>query len=86
MLKTLRHKVDKAYIKLSEADCAVQEVYTLLKFKDFEDYDLPGISYAHGGHEIFLEYNGYEIDIKEVITLMEKNGVITPQDFNMFLD
>lgn len=86
MLKTLRHKVDNAEKKLNEANCAVAAIYPLLKFEGFNGDDLPGIDHCAGGLEIFLEYRGFEIEIKEAIFMMEKNGVITPQDFNMFLD
>ena len=83
MYKTLNKKIEKAYTKLSEAECAVSEIFTLLRFDGFPEDSLPMISHLHGV-EIFLVYKGFEIQIEQAVNLMKENGSIKPEDFNIF--
>lgn len=83
MYKTLNKKIEKAYTKLNEAECAVSEIFTMLKFDGFPEDYLPVISHSHGV-EIFLVYKGFEIQIEQAVSLMKANGCIKPEDFNLY--
>ena len=83
MYKRLNKKIEKAYTKLNEAECAVSEIFAMLKFDGFSEGSLPMISHLHGV-EIFLVYKGFEIQIEQAVSLMEANGYIKPEDFNLF--
>lgn len=83
MYKTLNKKIEKAYAKLNEAECAVSEIFTMLRFDGFTEDSLPMISHSHGV-EIFLVYKGFEIQIEQAVNLMKANGSIKPEDFNLF--
>lgn len=83
MYKTLNKKIEKAYAKLNEAECAVSEIFTMLRFDGFTEDSLPMISHSHGV-EIFLVHKGFEIQIEQAVNLMKANGSIKPEDFNIF--
>ncbi len=85
MYKTLNKKIEKAYTKLNEAECAVSEIFPMLKFDGFQEDSLPTISHAHGV-EIFLVYKGFEVQIEQAVNLMKANGSIKPEDFNLFCE
>ena len=79
MNKRLRNSVAKAFEKLNEASCAVQEIERHLIFSGFKG-DEPAVS-ACNGDDIILEYKGYEMSIEEAIERMEDCGYISRSDF-----
>ncbi len=73
-----------AYSSLNKAECALQTIWNNLIFEGFEPEDLPNISSGTSGSEIFLEYRGKELHEEEIINLMESNGCITPDNFEVY--
>lgn len=76
----LSHLFEVAYNKINSADCAVQNIWSKLIFEDFDEKDLPNISYTIT--EIFLEWRGKELHEEDIINIMESQGFITPTDFD----
>lgn len=78
---TLRNAISKAEQKINEADAAIQAIQPLLVFHNFPDENnLPQVT-SGNGDEIFLEYDGKEMDINEALERMEEYGYISKYDF-----
>lgn len=80
MNKKLREAVKTASDKMNDAECALQRISIYLCYSGFSG-DEPKVSCANGSHEIFLEWNGFEMRIEDAIERMEDYGFITPKDF-----
>ena len=84
MGRNLKQLFEIAVSAINKADCTCQNIWAKLVFEGFESDDIPNISYTAGSSEIFLEWRGLELFEESIITLMELNGKITPDDFSIY--
>lgn len=77
--KELRKAVKRALEYQNKANCAIQEVYRLLKHEGF-NYNEPTLNICPG-NEFIVEYIGKEIFIEQAIDIMEERGYLIPEDF-----
>jgi hypothetical protein len=61
---------------------AIQSTEALLVYEGFDDIEEPELSMA-SGDELILVWRGHEIQSNIVLDIMERNGCITPQDFDV---
>ena len=80
--RRLRNAIKRAEDIDNRLSVAIQNIEALLVYEGFDDIDEPELSMLSGG-ELVLVWRGHEIHSNIVLDIMESNGCITPQDFDV---
>lgn len=80
--RRLRNAIQRAEEIDNRLSAAIQNIETLLVYEGFDDIEEPELSMASGG-ELILVWRGHEIHSNIVLDIMERNGYITPEDFDV---
>lgn len=80
--RRLRNAINRAEEIDNRLSVAIQNIEALLVYEGFDDLEEPELSMVSGG-ELILVWRGHEIQSNVVLDIMERNGCITPQDFDV---
>lgn len=80
--RRLRNAIRRAEDIDNRLSVAIQNIEELLVYEGFDDFEEPELSMASGS-ELILVWRGHEIHSNIVLDIMESNGCITPQDFDI---
>ena len=80
--RRLRNAIRRAEEIDNRLSVAIQNIEALLVYEGFDDIEEPELSMLSGG-ELMLVWRGHEIHSNIVLDIMECNGCITPQDFDV---
>ena len=80
--RRLRNAIKRAEEIDNRLSVAIQNIEALLVYEGFDDIEEPELSMLSGG-ELMLVWRGHEIHSNIVLDIMECNGCITPQDFDV---
>ena len=80
--RRLRNAIRRAEEIDNRLSVAIQNIEALLVYEGFDDLEEPELSMLSGG-ELMLVWRGHEIHSNIVLDIMECNGCITPQDFDV---